>query len=155
MRALFLVITTLAISGCQPLHRDANPAHGATLMFTSDNLPAQPVICSENGFQETRMAVGRSGLKVLSDLNERLGKAEQVNAIIDAGQGVTAGFKTRRGSRPGSKSRCKIATRFDTEPGGRYQLHLKQENTCVIEVFQLTDAQPLPHPSSTVSWRCP
>ena len=140
---LALLASVCLLSACQSAyHHDHVGEAAATLHFGSDDLPAQPVICvAGEGFRETRMAVGRDGYKILTDLNEAMKKSPEVSAQIQASASTV------------EKSRCRTAMRFATEPGQHYRLRL-EDNRCAVSVTRQSGDEWQPHPATVADWQC-
>lgn len=152
---LALLATVCLLSACQSaFHHDHAGENVATLTFSSDDLPAQPVICvAGEGFRETRTAVGRDGYKILDDLNEAMKKSPEVSARVAASENTVAGFRYRDSARTAEKSRCRTAMRFRTEPGQHYRVRL-EDNRCTVSVTQQSGDEWLPHPATAEAWQC-
>ena len=152
---LALLASVCLLSACQSAyHHDHVGEAAATLHFGSDDLPAQPVICvAGEGFRETRMAVGRDGYKILTDLNEAMKKSPEVSAQIQASASTVAGFRYRDSARTAEKSRCRTAMRFATEPGQHYRLRL-EDNRCAVSVTRQSGDEWQPHPATVADWQC-
>ena len=152
-----LLVGVILLAGCQlAFHQDYPGEDAATLVFTSDDLPAQPVICVPGeGFRDTRIAVGRGGMKILDDLNEAMKKATEVTVQVAASDRVVAGFRYREGARAGDKQRCRTAHAFQAEPGATYQLMLGKGDDCPLTVHLAGEDGWQPHPSQPTDWTCP
>lgn len=137
MRIALLAAACL-LSACQSgRHIDHTGEDTATLVFSSDNLPAQPIICVPGkGLQETALSVGLGGYKALEDLNEAMKKSPEVRARVAAGSSVTAGFRYTRRNRF-SRDRCQGLVRFDAVAGKAYQLRLEKAPECGITATRL------------------
>ena len=144
MRIALLAAVCL-LSACQSgRHIDHTGEDAATLVFSSDGLPAQPVICVPGkGLQETALSVGLDGYKALEDLNEAMKKSPEVRASVAAGTSVTAGFRYTRRDRF-SRDRCVVMVRFDTEAGETYQLHLEKAPECTISATRVDGDKRVP-----------
>jgi hypothetical protein len=154
MRIISLLLSLLWLSGCQQFHLDHSGDDTTTLVFTSADLPAQPLICQPGeGAIETRHAVGRSGIKLIEDLNERLNKQIAVEAQVRANDALEVGFRYRDGGRTASKSRCRATVRFDARAGERYEVRL-QDSSCTLSVFHLDGDSRDPWPSTPGSSSC-
>lgn len=156
MRVALLVGVTL-LAGCQlKFHQDYQGDDAATLLFSSDDLAAQPVICVPGeGFRDTRVAVGRGGMKLLDDLNEAMGKSPEVKVQVAASDTLVAGFRYQRGGRHEERQRCRAAHAFQVEAGKTYQLMLGKGNDCPLTVSVTGDDGWQPHPSQVTDWSCP
>lgn len=133
-----LLAAIFLLSACQSgRHIDHVGEDSATLVFSSDDLPAQPVICMPGkGLQETSLSVGIGGYKVLDDLNEAMKKSAEVRASVPAGTPVTAGFRYTRRDRF-DRDRCLRLIRFDAVAGETYQLRLEKSPECGITATRL------------------
>ena len=137
MRIALLAALCL-LSACQSgRHVDHTGEDAATLVFSSDGLPAQPVICMPGkGLQETALSVGLDGYKALEDLNEAMKKSPEVRVSVAAGSPVTAGFRHTRRDRF-NRDRCLGLIRFDAVAGETYQLRLEKSPQCSITATRL------------------
>ncbi len=137
MRIALLAAVCL-LSACQSgNHIDYTGEDAATLVFSSDDLPAQPVICVPGkGLQETSLSVGLGGYKALEDLNEAMKKSPEVRTSVAAGTAVTAGFRYTRRDRF-DRDRCLGLIRFDAVAGETYQLRLEKSPECGITTTRL------------------
>lgn len=152
---LALLATTCLLTACQSMfHQDYAGDNAAILTFSSDDLPAQPVICVPGeGFRETSFSVGRDGYKILNDLNEAMKKSPEVVVKVQASGETLAGFRYRDSARTAEKSRCRIAMRFSSEPGEHYQLRL-DDDRCAVSVTRLSGTEWLPHAATPGAWHC-
>ena len=152
-----LLVGVILLAGCQlAFHQDYSGEDAATLVFSSDDLPAQPVICVPGeGFRDTRIAVGRGGMKMLDDLNEAMKKSPEVEVSIPAGRDVIAGFRHRSLERPGDRDGCRQAVRLSPSANARYRLHLEDGDRCLISTSQWQNEQWQPLAAETVAWDCP
>lgn len=152
---LALLATVCLLSACQStFHHDHVGDNAATLHFSSDDLPAQPVICvAGDGFRDTRTAVGRDGFKILTDLNEAMRKSPEVSAQVAASAATVAGFRYRDSARTAERSRCRTAMRFVTEPGQHYRLRL-EDNQCTVSVSRQNGEEWQPHSATVADWHC-
>ena len=137
MRIALLAAVCL-LSACQSgRHIDHAGEDAATLVFSSDDLPAQPIICVPGkGLQVTGLSVGIGGYKALEDLNEAMKKSPEVRASVAAGSSVTAGFRYTRRDRF-NRDRCQSMVSFDAVAGETYQLRLEKSPECAITTTRL------------------
>lgn len=137
MRIALLAAVCL-LAACQSgRHIDHTGDNAATLVFSSDGRPAQPVICVPGkGLQETALSVGLDGYKALEDLNEAMKKSPEVQASVAAGTSVIAGFRYTRRDRF-DRDRCLGLIRFDAVAGETYQLRLEKSPECGITATRL------------------
>ena len=137
MRIALLAVVCL-LSACQSgRHLDHAGEDAATLVFSSDDLPAQPIICVPGkGLQETGLSVGIGGYKALEDLNEAMKKSPEVRASVAAGDTVTAGFRYTRRDRF-HRDRCQNMVSFEAVAGETYQLRLESSPACAITATRL------------------
>lgn len=139
-----LLATLCLLAACQSgRHIDHTGEDAATLVFSSDGLPAQPVICVPGkGLQETPLSVGLGGYKALEDLNEAMKKSSEVHARVATGSAVTAGFRYTRRDRF-HRDRCLGLIRFDAVAGATYQLRLEKSPECGITATRLDGENPV------------
>lgn len=130
--ALLAVICML--SACQSArHIDYASEAAVTLIFSSDDLAAQPIICVPGkGIQETSVAVGIGGYKIFDDLNEAMNKSPEVHATVAPDSAVIAGFRYSQRSRAAGRKRCERMVSFDAIAGQTYQLRLESSPRCTI-----------------------
>ena len=141
MRFTLLVAITFLLGACQSnRHVDYTEADAITVVFSSDDLPAQPIICVPGeGIRETSMAVGLGGYKMLDDLNEAMKKSPEVRVTLPPGTPVIAGFRYSQRERIAARKRCERMVSFDAEQGQTYQLRLEKSPQCTITATRLQD----------------
>ena len=129
-----LLAMVFMLSACQSnRHVDYVSEDAVTLVFSSDDLAAQPIICVPGKWiQETPMSVGIGGYKVLDDLNEAMKKSPEVRATVASGTPVIAGFRYSQRSRIAARQRCERMVSFDAVAGQTYRLHLEKSPICTI-----------------------
>ena len=137
-----LLIAALLLSACESaFYQDqfypaASGDDTVELLFSSDGLPVQPLICLPgSGWRATPQAVGRGEGKVFDDLNKVLGKAREVSIRVPAGE-VLAGFRYRESGRYTDPSRCQVEAGFVAEAGDRIQLLFRRDDQgqCRVDV---------------------
>lgn len=137
-----LLIAVLLLSACESaLYQDQfyPPASGdntVELLFSSDDLAVQPLICQPgSGWQPTEQSVGRGEGKVFDDLNKLLRKANEVSIRVPAGE-VLAGFRYRESGRYADHARCQVEAGFTTEAGDQIRLVFRRDNKgqCLLDV---------------------
>lgn len=133
-----LLAAALLLSACQSSrHIDYASEDAITLIFSSDDLAAQPIICVPGeGIRQTSLSVGIGGYKILEDLNEAMKKSAEVHATIAPKSPVIAGFRyTQRGSvKP--RKRCETMVSFEASPGQSYKLRLESSPACTITAMR-------------------
>ncbi|MFN3712636.1 MAG: hypothetical protein ACK4SX_03135 [Alcanivoracaceae bacterium] len=127
------------LSACQSAHyANYSGDDSATLVFTSDGVTAQPVICAaEKQLRNTDLSVGLGGYKMLEDLNEAMKKSPEVRTMIPANSTVTAGFRHSQRGRLEARKLCLRTVSFDSVTGETYRLHLEKSPACAISAFRL------------------
>jgi hypothetical protein len=154
---LALLATLVLLTACQnSFHTDHNASDAVTLIFSSNDLPAQPAICVPGtGFRDTRFAVGRAGSKILDDLNEAMKKSAEVTATVAASDTLVAGFRYRDSGRAGAeKNRCRRAVRFAAETGQTYHLRLDDAASCAVSVTQSRGEEQVRVDAENSDWIC-
>ncbi|MEE4249781.1 MAG: hypothetical protein V2I38_04270, partial [Alcanivoracaceae bacterium] len=133
MRFALLAVIFL-LSACQSgRHADYASEDAVTLIFSSDDLAAQPIICIPGeGIRETPMSVGIGGYKILDDLNEAMKKSPEVTATVAPDSPVIAGFRYSQRGRIVARKRCERMVSFEASAGQTYQLRLESSPTCTI-----------------------
>tara|TARA_Y100001972_G_scaffold104779_1_gene131905 strand:- start:593 stop:1063 length:471 start_codon:yes stop_codon:yes gene_type:complete len=129
-----LLAMVFMLSACQSnRHVDYVSEDAVTLVFSSDDLPAQPIICVPGvGIRETAIAVGLGGNKLFDDLSEAMKKSPEVHATVASGAPVIAGFRYTQRSRIAARKRCERMVSFDAIAGQTYQLRLEAFPMCTI-----------------------
>lgn len=157
---LALLALTSALAGCQKLaYQPAEGDNTATLVFSSDNVAVQPMICVPGkGFEPTEYAVSQAPFKsdFFTQLNDSLKKAEQVETTVPAGTSLRIGFsyaaKDPNKQGPGVGDRCKLAIVFKPEAGGRYDAHFSlPDGECAMSLSRAS--QPV-EDAVIAPWEC-
>jgi hypothetical protein len=136
----YALLASLALlGGCQSAHySNYGGEDAATLVFSSDGVTAQPVICvAGKGLVKTDLSVGLGGYKMLEDLNEAMKKSPEVSARIPGGATVTAGFRQVQRGRFEPRKVCLRTVSIDSAAGETWRLHLEKSPACTITAFRL------------------
>lgn len=148
LRLPSLLITMLLLTACQSavyqnqFYPPASGEDSAELVFSSDDLAVQPLICLPgSGWRPTAEAVGRGDSKVFDDLNKVLRKAREVTVRVPAGE-IQAGFRYRESGRYADHSRCQVDGAFSAQAGERIQLLFRRDDggQCLLEARRTNTA---------------
>ena len=136
---IVLLATFCLLAACQSgRYLDHRGSDAATLVFASDDLTAQPLICAPGkGLQKTPLAIGLGGYKMLEDLNETMKKSPEVRASVATDSSVVAGFQHSQRGRSSPRKQCRVMARFDAAAGQTYRLRLEKSPVCAITVSRL------------------
>ncbi|EKF75744.1 hypothetical protein A11A3_02707 [Alcanivorax hongdengensis A-11-3] len=156
LAALFPLVPVALLAGCQHFSYQAPTGDDtATVIFTSDDLVAQPVVCVPGeGFQSTEYALGVNTLdsKSIDEMLNSMKKATKVSTQVSAGS-TRIGVTMNQRENDGSRDRCKVALQFDALKGARYQAHFtRSAGQCGLS---LNDESGAPTNAVLVDWQCP
>ncbi|MCC1496519.1 hypothetical protein [Alcanivorax sp. 1008] len=134
-----LLAAIFMLSACQSSrHADYAGEDAITLIFSADDIAAQPIICIPGeGIRETPLSVGIGGYKILEDLNEAMKKSPEVRATIMPESPVIAGFRYTQRSSVAPRKRCERMVSFEASAGQTYQLRLEKSPMCTITATRL------------------
>lgn len=158
---IMIVLTVVLLAGCQvlsyspPLSGDA-----ATVIFTSNNTAAQPVVCVPgSGFQgtETTLAHKPFASHAFDAAMKTMKKADTVTIPVHASDhariGVVYNHPDSRTTHAMDRDVCKVAVQFDARSGITYKADFIHSNgQCGLSVNgeDGVSANAVP-----VNWRCP
>lgn len=158
MKHLAFITCGLLLSGCQ--HFSYQPPYGedtAEITFTSNDVPAQPVICVPGkGFQPTEYSIAQKpiGGDAMNDLLETMNKSMEVTTNLQASSQARIGvsYNQQKGA-GGSRDRCKIALQFEAVAGEHYQAKFDYSNSqCGLS---LTNSNGQSADAVQIDWACP
>lgn len=122
MKHIRLVPTALLLGACQSTGPALEPGESATLVFTSDRIAVQPMVCRPGqGFVPTKRALAATPLDPAAGLDPEKVKDDEGRLAVPlpAGSEVVVGV-TFAPNGSGADA-CRVSARFTPDAGGLYR----------------------------------